>query len=247
MQACGPERRLALPHLAGDVVAAWARKSCVRPRTANNLMRPWRPSSLQKRSPSAFRMMPPTPRRAWRQARTCTCWGWSGAPGPGWCPGQGRSSAARNLILASASSGFTRPVGCTCTHSRSMVFAPISCQGQGSDLAPLLAPATATHKPSRPATLAVHPRPGLAHLDAVARAVLAVGGGQVQQVGPILGQQRVLGEVRAEAACRTKTDLGLSFLQPCSATRLRPGSRGRAPRSSSHPSHRRSPRRCSCP
>ena len=36
------------------------------------------------------------------------------------------ASAARNLILASASSGLTRPVGWTCTHSRSMVFAPIS-------------------------------------------------------------------------------------------------------------------------
>ena len=128
------------------------------------------------------------------------------ALGPGWCPALGRASAARNLILASASSGFTRPVGWTCTHSRSMVFAPISCQGCATDLAPLLAPATATHKPSRPATLAVHPRPGLAHLDAVARAVLPVGGGQVQQVGPVLGQQRVLGEVSAEAAYRTKNE-----------------------------------------
>ena len=33
-------------------------------------------------------------------------------------------SAARNFILASESSGFTKPVGCTWTHSRSMVFAP---------------------------------------------------------------------------------------------------------------------------
>ena len=44
----------------------------------------------------------------------------------------------------------------------------------------------------------------LAHLDAIARAVLAVGGGQVQQVGAVLGQQGVLGEVGAEATCRTR-------------------------------------------
>jgi len=41
---------------------------------------------------------------------------------------------------------------------------------------------------------------GLAHLDAVAGAVLAVGGGQMQQVWAVLRQQRVAGEVCAEAA-----------------------------------------------
>ena len=41
-------------------------------------------------------------------------------------PVLGAASAARNLILASASSGFTRPVGCTWTHSRSMHFAPMA-------------------------------------------------------------------------------------------------------------------------
>ena len=44
-----------------------------------------------------------------------------------------------------------------------------------------------------------------AHLDAVAGAVLAIGGGQMQQVGPVLRQQRVAGEVRAEAACQAGT------------------------------------------
>ena len=34
--------------------------------------------------------------------------------------------AARNLILAQGSSGFTKPVGCTWTHSGSMVLAPIA-------------------------------------------------------------------------------------------------------------------------
>lgn len=37
-----------------------------------------------------------------------------------------QSSAAKNLILASASSGFTKPVGCTWTHSKSMHLAPIA-------------------------------------------------------------------------------------------------------------------------
>mmetsp|Transcript_50585 Transcript_50585/g.69295 ORF Transcript_50585/g.69295 Transcript_50585/m.69295 type:complete len:377 (+) Transcript_50585:711-1841(+) len=43
---------------------------------------------------------------------------------------------------------------------------------------------------------------GLTHLNAVAGAVLAVSGRQVHQVRAVLGQQRVRGEVRAEAACR---------------------------------------------
>merc|ERR1712048_796925 len=63
-----------------------------------NECRERRPSSLAKRCPSLFKTRPPTPRRA---------------------------SAARNLIFASASSGFTRPVGCTWTHSKSMDFAPM--------------------------------------------------------------------------------------------------------------------------
>jgi len=44
-------------------------------------------------------MMPPTPRNA---------------------------SAAKNLIFASGSSGFTKPVGCTCTHSRSIDLPPMA-------------------------------------------------------------------------------------------------------------------------
>ena len=39
------------------------------------------------------------------------------------------TSAAKNLIFASASSGFTKPVGCTWTHSRSMHLAPIASWG----------------------------------------------------------------------------------------------------------------------
>merc|ERR1719221_1503679 len=34
------------------------------------------------------------------------------------------ASAAKNFTLASGSSGFTRPVGCTCTHSKSTLLAP---------------------------------------------------------------------------------------------------------------------------
>merc|ERR1712003_442944 len=56
-----------------------------------------RPSSLANRFPSLSNTKPPTPRKA---------------------------SAAKNLILASGSSGFTKPVGCTCTHSRSIDLAP---------------------------------------------------------------------------------------------------------------------------
>merc|ERR1719254_19778 len=58
-----------------------------------------RPSSLANRLPLASNTKPPTPRSA---------------------------SAARNLILASGSSGFTSPVGWTCTHSRSIDFPPIA-------------------------------------------------------------------------------------------------------------------------
>ena len=36
------------------------------------------------------------------------------------------TSAAKNLILASASSGFTSPVGWTWTHSKSMLLAPMA-------------------------------------------------------------------------------------------------------------------------
>merc|ERR1719336_524394 len=57
------------------------------------------PNSMAKRLPLASSTKPPTPRRA---------------------------SAARNLIFASGSSGFTRPVGCTWTHSKSIVFPPMT-------------------------------------------------------------------------------------------------------------------------
>mmetsp|Transcript_120805 Transcript_120805/g.352877 ORF Transcript_120805/g.352877 Transcript_120805/m.352877 type:complete len:205 (-) Transcript_120805:677-1291(-) len=41
-------------------------------------------------------------------------------------PASRRALAAMSLLLASGSSSFTRPVGCTCIHSRSMVLAPIA-------------------------------------------------------------------------------------------------------------------------
>ena len=139
-----PEGWLALPHLTCDVITAWATclsvplpirillQQSVQERAAGHLrhnshVRPLRPSSLQKRWPSAFRMMPPTPRRACKKALGLRRSREDVESVYGRCQNDVcAASAARNLILASASSGFTRPVGWTCTHSRSMVFAPIS-------------------------------------------------------------------------------------------------------------------------
>ena len=46
--------------------------------------------------------------------------------------------------------------------------------------------------------------PRLTHLDAIAGTMFSVGGWQVQQIRAVLRQERVAGEVRAEAASGTR-------------------------------------------
>ena len=50
--------------------------------------------------------------------------------------------------------------------------------------------------------------PRLTHLDAIAGTMFSVGGRQMEQIRAVLRQQRVAGEVSAEAAC------GRFFLGP---------------------------------
>ena len=106
------------------------------------------------------------------------------------------ASAARNLILASASSRLHEAGG--------VDLHPLQVDGLRADLlAGTGSPTNAACDWRQDRVQRLHGGIGrrLAHLDAIARAVLAVGGGQVQQVGAVLGQQGVLGEVGAEATC----------------------------------------------